>query len=49
MSGGVAFFEYDPANAASSPSMGAYTLAGDDGTQIGHVSDALKVHVASGS
>lgn len=43
---------YDPTDAnsiASSSSIGSYILAGDDGTAIGHVSDALKVHFASGT
>lgn len=40
---------YDPANAAASASVGSYVLAGDDGTQIGHVSDALKVNFTNSS
>lgn len=38
---------YDPAAASSSASIGSHTLAGDDGTQIGHVSDALKVNFSN--
>lgn len=43
---------YDPTDAnsiAASSTIGSYVLAGDDGTAIGHVSDALKVNIASGS
>jgi hypothetical protein len=38
---------YDPSAASSSHSVGSYVLAGDDGTQIGHVSDALKVSLTN--
>lgn len=38
---------YDPTAASSSHSVGSYVLAGDDGTQIGHVSDALKVSLTN--
>jgi len=41
---------YDPTDAntvASSSTIGGYVLAGDDGTPIGHVSDALKVDIGS--
>jgi len=38
---------YDPTADSSSHKIGAYILAGDDGTQIGHVSDALKVDIGS--
>lgn len=40
---------YDPAADASSHKVGSYVLAGDDGTQIGHVSDALKVNFTNAS
>jgi hypothetical protein len=40
---------YDPAAASSSHSVGSYVLAGDDGTAIGHVSDALKVSFTNSS
>lgn len=40
---------YDPAAASSSHSVGSYVLAGDDGTAIGHVSDALKVSFTNAS
>lgn len=40
---------YDPASDASSHKVGSYVLAGDDGTQIGHVSDALKVNFTNAS
>lgn len=36
----------DPADLAGSPQIVSYTVSGDDGTAIGHVSDALKVSVA---
>ena len=41
---------YDPTDAnsiAASSTIGSYLLAGDDGTAIGHVSDALKVDIGS--
>ena len=40
---------FDPANQAESANVGAHILAGDDGTQIGHVSDALKVSLTNAS
>jgi hypothetical protein len=40
---------YDPASDASGHKVGSYILAGDDGTQIGHVSDALKVNFSNTS
>jgi len=40
---------YDPAADSSSHKVGAHILAGDDGTQIGHVSDALKVNFTNSS
>lgn len=40
---------FDPADLAESDSMGAYVRAGDDGTLIGHVSDALKVNLTNAS
>jgi hypothetical protein len=40
---------YDPAADSSSHKVGSYVLAGDDGTQIGHVSDALKVSFTNAS
>lgn len=40
---------YDPAADASSHKVGSYVLAGTDGTQIGHVSDALKVNFSNTS
>jgi len=42
--------DYDPTDAnsiAASHTVGSYVLAGDDGTAIGHVSDALKVDIGS--
>jgi len=41
---------YDPTDAntiAASSTVGSHVLAGDDGTPIGHVSDALKVDIGS--
>jgi hypothetical protein len=43
---------FDPSSAdslAASDSLGAYVRAGDDGTLIGHVSDALKVNLSNSS
>lgn len=40
---------YDPAADASSHKVGSYVLAGTDGTQIGAVSDALKVNFSNAS
>lgn len=40
---------YNPADDASSHKVGSYVLAGDDGTQIGHVADALKVNFSNTS
>jgi hypothetical protein len=40
---------YDPANPSVGASVGSYLLAGTDGTQIGHVSDALKVNFTNSS
>lgn len=40
---------FDPSNPGESQNIGAYVRAGDDGTLIGHVSDALKVSVANAS
>lgn len=43
---------FDPTDAdtrAASSNIGAYVRAGDDGTVIGHVSDALKVSIANAS
>jgi hypothetical protein len=43
---------FDPADAtsiAASSSIGSFIRAGDDGTLIGHVSDALKVNIANAS
>jgi hypothetical protein len=43
---------YDPTDAnsiAASSTVGSYVLAGDDGTAIGHVSDALKVNFTNSS
>lgn len=40
---------YDPADVADSHKVGSYMLAGDDGTAIGHVSDALKVNLTNAS
>lgn len=40
---------YDPANPSVGASVGSHVLAGDDGTQIGHVSDALKVNFSNTS
>lgn len=36
---------FDPANPDSSANVGAWLRAGDDGTAIGHVGDALKANV----
>jgi hypothetical protein len=44
------FLTFDPTDAdtlAASDYVGARTLAGDDGTQIGHVADALKVNFSN--
>lgn len=38
---------FDPANPDSSANVGAWLRAGDDGTAIGHVGDALKVDIGS--
>lgn len=38
---------YDPSNADESANVGAHIRAGDDGTAIGHVGDALKVDIGS--
>jgi hypothetical protein len=40
---------FDPASLAESSNVGAHIRAGDDGTVIGHVSDALKVSIANAS
>jgi hypothetical protein len=40
---------FDPASLSESANVGAHIRAGDDGTVIGHVSDALKVSVANAS
>ena len=40
---------FDAANPDESANVGAHILAGDDGTQIGHVSDALKVNFTNTS
>lgn len=40
---------FDPADAADSDNIGSHVLAGDDGTAIGHVSDALKVSLTNAS
>lgn len=39
----------DAASIAASSNVGAWLRAGDDGTQIGHVSDALKVSLTNAS
>lgn len=39
----------DAASIAASSNVGAWLRAGDDGTQIGHVSDALKVNLTNAS
>lgn len=39
----------DAASIAASSNVGAWIRAGDDGTQIGHVSDALKVNLTNAS
>ena len=39
----------DAASIAASSNVGAWLRAGDDGTQIGHVSDALKVNFTNSS
>lgn len=39
----------DAASIAASSNVGAWLRAGDDGTQIGHVSDALKVNISNAS
>lgn len=36
---------YDPAAPAEGPNVGSFVRAGDDGTAIGHVADALKVNI----
>lgn len=38
---------FDPANPNESSNVGAHILAGDDGTPIGHVGDALKVDIGT--
>lgn len=38
---------FDPSDTANSDNMGAYVRAGDDGTLIGHVGDALKVDIGA--
>jgi len=40
---------FDTANTAESANIGSYVRAGDDGTLIGHVSDALKVNLSNTS
>jgi hypothetical protein len=40
---------YSAADAADSDQIGSHVLAGDDGTAIGHVSDALKVSLTNAS
>ena len=40
---------FDDANPEDGANVGAYVRAGDDGTQIGHVSDALKVNFSNSS
>lgn len=40
---------FDPADPTNGSVIGSYTLAGDDGTQIGHVSDALKTSITNAS
>lgn len=40
---------FDPASLSESANVGAHIRAGDDGTVIGHVSDALKVSIANAS
>lgn len=40
---------YSPSDVAQSQTIGSYVLAGDDGTAIGHVSDALKVSLTNAS
>ena len=40
---------FDAASLAESANVGAHIRAGDDGTVIGHVSDALKVSIANAS
>jgi hypothetical protein len=40
---------FDPTSLSESSNVGAHIRAGDDGTVIGHVSDALKVSVANAS
>ena len=40
---------FDPADAANGSKVGSYILAGDDGTAIGHVSDALKASITNAS
>jgi hypothetical protein len=43
------YIVFDPADAAGSDNIGAFVRAGDDGTLIGHVSDALKVNLSNAS
>lgn len=38
---------YDPSNPGDGANVGSYIKAGDDGTAIGHVGDALKVDIGS--
>lgn len=40
---------FDPSETASSHNVGSYVRAGDDGTLIGHVSDALKTSITNAS
>lgn len=41
--------DYDPADVANSQEVGAFVKSGDDGTAIGHVSDALKTSITNAS
>lgn len=45
----LVFDSTDADTRAASSNVGAYVRAGDDGTVIGHVSDALKVSIANAS
>lgn len=40
---------FDPADPTNSNNVGSYLLAGDDGTAIGHVSDAIKASITNAS
>lgn len=40
---------FDPTDPSVGPNVGSYVRAGDDGTLIGHVSDALKVNLSNAS